>query len=65
MFFSVDYLWQTKFIEKYDWWNRKAKPYPEQAIFDILGADLQMLPLKAERGDRGQITAGNVAGSTG
>jgi hypothetical protein len=61
MFFSVDYLWQTKFIEKYDWWNRKAKPYPEQAIFDILGADLVMLPLKAERGDRGQITAENVA----
>ncbi|MER9355549.1 methyltransferase domain-containing protein [Mesorhizobium sp. M0514] len=61
MFFSVDYLWQSKFIEKYDWWNRQAKPYPEQAIFDILGADLQMLQLKAERGDRGQITAGNVA----
>ncbi|MER9937423.1 methyltransferase domain-containing protein [Mesorhizobium sp. M0088] len=62
MFFSVDYLWQSKFIEKYDWWNRQAKPYPEQAVYDILGTDLWMLPLKAERGDRGQITASNVAG---
>lgn len=61
MFFSVDYLWQSRFIEKYDWWNRTAKPYPEQAIFDLLGADLLMLPLRAERGDRGQITADNVA----
>jgi ADP-heptose:LPS heptosyltransferase/SAM-dependent methyltransferase len=62
MFFSVDYLWQSRFIERYDWWNRGAKPYPEQAIFDILGDDLTMLPLKAERGDRDQITADTVAG---
>jgi len=61
MFFSVDYLWQSKFIEKYDWWNRQPKPYPEQAIFDILGDDLTMLSLKAERGDKGQITPDNVA----
>ncbi|MBZ9705379.1 methyltransferase domain-containing protein [Mesorhizobium sp. ESP7-2] len=61
MFFSVDYLWQSKFIEKYDWWNRKARPFPEQAVFDILGDDLTMLDLKAERGDRNQINADNVA----
>ncbi|RVD14303.1 MAG: methyltransferase domain-containing protein [Mesorhizobium sp.] len=61
MFFSVDYLWQSKFIERYDWWNRKARPFPEQAVFDLIGGDLHMLPLKAERGDRGQITAENAA----
>ncbi|MDX8513536.1 methyltransferase domain-containing protein [Mesorhizobium captivum] len=60
MFFSVEYLWQSKFIENYDWWNRQPKPYPEQAIFDILGQDLVMLELKAERGDKGQITAENA-----
>ncbi|RUU23682.1 methyltransferase domain-containing protein [Mesorhizobium sp. M7A.T.Ca.TU.009.01.3.2] len=57
MFFSVDYLWQTKFIERYDWWNRTKSPTPEQVIFDLIGEDLSLLPLKAERGDRGQITA--------
>ncbi|AEH88191.1 methyltransferase domain-containing protein [Mesorhizobium opportunistum] len=62
MFFSVDYLWQTKFIERYDWWNRTRSPTPEKVIFDLIGEDLRMLPLKAERGDRGQITAENAAG---
>ncbi|WP_027037890.1 methyltransferase domain-containing protein [Mesorhizobium ciceri] len=57
MFFSVDYLWQTKFIERYDWWNRTKSPTPEKVIFDLIGEDLRMLPLKAERGDRGQLTA--------
>ncbi|TGQ69522.1 methyltransferase domain-containing protein [Mesorhizobium sp. M00.F.Ca.ET.186.01.1.1] len=62
MFFSVDYLWQTKFIERYDWWNRKARPFPEQAISGLLGEDLRMLlPVKAERGDKGQITIDNAA----
>ncbi|TPI13860.1 methyltransferase domain-containing protein [Mesorhizobium sp. B4-1-1] len=62
MFFSVEYLWQSRFIERYDWWNRGPKPYPEQAVFDLLGEDLVMLSLKGERGDRGQITAENVGG---
>lgn len=62
MFFSVDYLWQSKFIERYDWWNRKARPTPEKVISDLIGEDLRMLPLKAERGDRGQITPANAAG---
>ncbi|ESY72526.1 hypothetical protein X740_33225 [Mesorhizobium sp. LNHC221B00] len=62
MFFSVDYLWQSKFIEKYDWWNRAAKPTPEKVIFDLIGDDLQMMVLlRAERGDKGQITAENAA----
>lgn len=60
MFFSVDYLWQTKFIERYDWWNRTKSPTPEKVIADMCG-DLRMLPLKAERGDRGQLTAANAA----
>ncbi|QKC83266.1 methyltransferase domain-containing protein [Mesorhizobium sp. NZP2077] len=62
MFFSVDYLWQSKFIERYDWWNRSKSPTPEKVIFDLIGEDLCMLPLKAERGDRGQLTAANAAG---
>ncbi|WP_217577333.1 methyltransferase domain-containing protein [Mesorhizobium sp. GbtcB19] len=62
MFFSVDYLWQSKFIERYAWRERRPRPFPEQAIFDLLGEDLVMLPLNAERGDRGQITGANAAG---
>lgn len=62
MVFSVDYLWQSKFIERYDWWNRTKSPTPEKVIFDLFGEDLRMmLPLKAARGDSGQITAENAA----
>jgi SAM-dependent methyltransferase len=61
MFFAVEYLWQSRFIERYAWQDRQPKPYPEQAIFDLLGQDLAQLDLKAERGDKGQITASNAA----
>lgn len=61
MFFSVEYLKQSSFIAGYDWPNRTAKPEPEIIIRKMLGDDLVMLPLKAERSDKGEITVDNVA----
>jgi hypothetical protein len=60
MFFDVNYLKSTDFIAKYDWPNRKERPTPEKVIFNILGRDLKMMPWKAERGDKSQITVDNV-----
>lgn len=60
MFFEVDYLRKSNFIAGYDWPNRTAKPQPEIVIRRMLGEDLVMLPLKAERSDKGEITVDNV-----
>lgn len=60
MFFDVEYLRTSNFIAGYDWPNRTAKPQPEIVIRRMLGDDLVMLPLKAERSDRGEITVDNV-----
>lgn len=60
MFFNVKWLAETKFIERYDWANRKERPTPERVIFDLIGADLTMLPLRAERADKSQVTVDNV-----
>ncbi len=60
MFFSVDYLKRSDFIAGYDWPNRTARPQPEIVIRKMLGDDLVMMPWKAERSDKGEITVGNV-----
>jgi hypothetical protein len=60
MFFSVDYLRESNFIAGYDWPNRTARPQPEIVIRKMLGNDLVMLPIKAERSDKGEITVDNV-----
>jgi hypothetical protein len=60
MFFEVEYLKQSNFIAGYDWLNRTAKPQPEIVIRKMLGDDLVMLPLKAERSDKDEITVDNV-----
>jgi ADP-heptose:LPS heptosyltransferase/SAM-dependent methyltransferase len=61
MMFNVEWLRSSGFIGKYDWQNRKAKPEPEKVIGDILGNGYADIPYKAERGDKGQITAENAA----
>ncbi len=60
MFFDVAWLKQSNFIAGYDWQNRTAKPEPEIVIRKLLGNDLVMLPLKAERSDKGEISVANV-----
>jgi hypothetical protein len=66
MFFSVDYIKQTNFIGKYDWPNRKATPTPERwirmAVLSGLDTDkLRIMPWKALRADKNQITVDNIA----
>lgn len=60
MFFDCEYLADTGFTPKYDWPNRTERPTPEKVIFNMLGKDLAMMPWRAERGDKSQITVGNV-----
>ncbi len=62
MFFSTKFINSSDFVNRYDWPNRASRPTPEAVIYSLLGADLKLMPWKAERGDRGQITAKNSDG---
>lgn len=60
MFFDCRFVKESDFIARYDWPNRKETPTPEKVIFSMLGRDLKMMPWRAERGDKSQITLDNV-----
>lgn len=60
MFFDVNYLRTSNFIQKYDWMNRQERPTPEIIIKQILDNDLTIMPWKALRGDKNQINTENV-----
>lgn len=60
MFFSTKFVSESKFIEKYDWPNRKVTPTPEVVCRSILRPDLTMMPWKAWRCDKNQFNNTNV-----
>lgn len=66
MFFSTNYIRERNFIKRYDWPNRLVAPTPEKVIrLQILERDLdknqfRMMPWKALRADRNQITKDNA-----
>jgi predicted SAM-dependent methyltransferase len=60
MIFSVDYLKRSNFIEAYDWPNRQEHPTPEVVIKSLLGERLTLMPWRALRGDKNQITSDNI-----
>jgi SAM-dependent methyltransferase len=62
MFFSTKYLRESKFTERYNWPARTERPTPEKIIFHQLRGDVKMLPLKALRSDKQQITRDGVVG---
>jgi len=67
LFFSTDYLRRSRFIERYNWPERQASPTPERYIrLTILEKDLddkqlRIMPWKALRADKNQITKDNVS----
>ena len=69
--YNVDFMWDIKFVEKYDWRNRKPIPMgdtpavlwrhtPECIIQDILGDDLWLLPWWGSRNDRFAVNYANL-----
>jgi SAM-dependent methyltransferase len=60
MFFDVKYLKSSDFIARYDWPGRTQFPTPEVIIKRLLGDDLTLMPWRALRGDKNQITHDNV-----
>ena len=60
MFFSVDYLKRSNLIDQYDYPNRTESPTPEVVLWRLIGDSLTMMPWRALRGDKNQITSDNV-----
>ncbi len=65
MFFSVPYIQDNNFIERYNWMDGKSKAYPntpEAVICDMLRRDgaLNFAPIKVLRDDRCTLTAETV-----
>lgn len=60
MFFDCRFLAESDFVRRYDWDKQTGRPTPEKVIFNLFGRDLKMMPWKAERGDKSQITVANV-----
>jgi len=65
MFFSVPYIKDSKFIERYNWPDGASKKYPhtpENVIWNMLHADdaLDVVPIQTIRDDRNQLTTSSV-----
>lgn len=62
MFFDCRFLQASRLVERYAWPRRRSSPTPEKVVCELLGDDLKLMPWRAWRGDKQQITAGNVVG---
>lgn len=60
MFFSVDWLRSSYFVERYDWAHRTKYPEPEKVVKDICGSDLTMMECRGMRDDFHELTVDNL-----
>jgi hypothetical protein len=61
MFFSVDWLRRTHFVDRYDWKSRTKYPEPEHVVGTIVGRDLTLMPWQGMRDDFHELTVDNLA----
>lgn len=63
MFLRVGYVRDSDLIGRYDWPTLKKYPVTsESVLFNLLQGHLRMMPWKAFRNDRRELTSENVAG---
>jgi predicted SAM-dependent methyltransferase len=60
MVFKTAYVRDSGFIQNYNWKARRVAPTPEIVIANLIKSDVFLLPIKAVRGDKHQITHDNV-----
>jgi predicted SAM-dependent methyltransferase len=60
MVFKTTYVRDSGFIQNYNWRARRVAPTPEIVIANLIKSDVFLLPIKAVRGDKHQITHNNV-----
>ncbi len=59
LFFDVEYIWKKDLIGKYNW-RGSVIPEGEKRLWNILGDDLELLPLRGHR-DGGSTKPGELA----
>jgi hypothetical protein len=59
-FFNVDWLRETKFVERYDWRSQTGLPIPEVVFEKLAGDDFFTLPIRGVRNDFHQVNRNNV-----
>ncbi len=59
LFFDVEYIWKHDLIGKYNW-RGSVIPEGEKRLWNILGDDLELLPLRGHR-DGGSTRPGELA----
>lgn len=60
-FFNVNWLRESKFVERYDWQNQTGMPIPEIKIEQLLGDEFFTLPIRGMRNEFGQVTRQHIA----
>lgn len=60
MFFSTEFLRESRLTERYEWPKRQKVPTPEVVVRQLCGDKLVMAPWKALRADKNQVTPENV-----
>lgn len=60
MFFSVDWLRASHFVQGYDWANRPRRPEPEVHVRDLVGRDMTYMETHGMRDDFHELTVDNV-----
>jgi hypothetical protein len=60
-FFNVQYLKDTKFIERYDWKNTPKWPLVEMRLEKMFGDDLFLLNIQGFRNESNQLNVANIA----
>lgn len=65
MFYDVKYMIESKFVERYDWENRKRDmnpmAIPEVVFEDLIKDELFLLPLRGMRDDFDRLTVNNIS----
>ena len=68
MFMEVNYLAESKFVERYDWVSRKFSAdrmeIPERVFEELMEDVIFTLPIRGLRNDRDAVTVNNLAGAS-
>lgn len=59
-FFNVEWLRETKFVERYDWQSQAGLPIPEVKIEQLCGDEFFTLPIRGLRNDFHQIQRSHI-----
>ena len=61
MFFSVDWLRGSRFVQRYDWASHTRYPEPEKVVKEMCGSDLTLMNWRGMRDDFHELNEDNLS----